>query len=41
MIMAKWELHEENDISWWHCGRPGYWVDEDVVCSKCQEVLRG
>ena len=38
-MTTAWELKEEMDISWWHCGRAGYWQDEDVYCSKCQTKL--
>jgi hypothetical protein len=36
----KWELKENQDISWWHCGRAGYWEGDDVYCSKCQNKLK-
>jgi len=29
----------DGDVSWQHCGRPAYWEDDDVYCSKCQEML--
>ena len=32
-----WEIKEENDITFWHCGRPAYWKNDEVFCSKCQE----
>jgi hypothetical protein len=38
-VMSKWELKEDSDISWWHCGRSGYWEGQDVYCSKCQTKL--
>jgi hypothetical protein len=38
--MNEWELKEDSDVSWWHCGRAGYWEDEDVYCSKCQVKLQ-
>lgn len=40
-----WEIHEDSDVSFWHCGRPGYWDyndetgDDEVYCSKCQSML--
>jgi hypothetical protein len=37
--MSKWELKEDQDISWWHCDRAGYWEGDDVYCSKCQNKL--
>ena len=37
--MSKWELKEDSDVSWWHCGRSGYWEGQDVYCSKCQTKL--
>jgi hypothetical protein len=37
--MREWEMKEDRDVSWWHCGRAGYWEDEDVYCSKCQVKL--
>jgi hypothetical protein len=37
--MSNWELKDDQDISWWHCGRPGYWEDDEVYCSKCQAKL--
>jgi len=37
--MSKWELKEDSDVSWWHCGRPSYWESEEVYCSKCQTKL--
>lgn len=42
---AVWEFHEDADVSFWHCGRPGYWEyseetgEEEVFCSKCQTML--
>jgi len=36
---ASWTIREENDISFWHCDRPGYWENDEVFCSKCQEQL--
>lgn len=36
-----WELKEDQDISLWHCGRPGYWDGDDVYCSKCQDKHQG
>lgn len=37
---AGWVFREEMDISWWHCGRAGYWEGEDVYCSKCQTKIK-
>jgi hypothetical protein len=40
-----WELHEDADVSFWHCGRPGNWEysettgDDEIYCSKCQTML--
>ena len=34
-----WVLTEEKDISFEHCGRPAYWENENVFCSKCGEEL--
>ena len=39
-VMSKWELKEDSDVSWWHCGRAGYWEGDDVYCSKCQTKLQ-
>jgi len=36
--MSEWEMID-GDVSWQHCGRPAYWEDDDVYCSKCQEML--
>jgi len=38
-MSGEWKLHEEADISWWHCDQPGYWEGDNVYCSKCQEVM--
>jgi hypothetical protein len=37
--MSNWELKDDQDISWWHCGQAGYWEGEEVYCSKCQAKL--
>jgi hypothetical protein len=37
--MTTWEVHTDKDISFWHCGRPGYWEDNEVFCSKCQQKM--
>ena len=37
--MSNWEFKDDQDISWWHCGQPGYWEGEEVYCSKCQTKL--
>ena len=34
--VKEWEIREDKDISFWHCGRPGYWEGDDIYCSKCQ-----
>lgn len=34
-----WAFTANKDISFEHCGRPAYWQGEQVVCSKCQEVM--
>ena len=34
-----WVMREALDISWEHCGRPAYWEDDKVYCSKCQTSL--
>jgi hypothetical protein len=36
---AAWVLREDQDISWWHCDRAGYWEGDNVYCSKCQDML--
>ena len=42
---AVWEINEDDAVSFWHCGRPGYWEynedtdDDEVYCSKCQTML--
>lgn len=38
-VMSKWELKEDSEVSWWHCGRAGYWEGQEVYCSKCQTKL--
>jgi hypothetical protein len=37
--MTIWKYTPELDISFQHCERPTYWQGEEVVCSKCQEVM--
>jgi hypothetical protein len=37
-MVSDWRV-VNGDVSWEHCGRPGFWRGEDVVCSKCLEVL--
>jgi hypothetical protein len=37
--MSNWEVKEDAEISFWHCGRPAYWEGQDVYCSKCQTKL--
>lgn len=39
--MSAWELKEDSEVSWWHCGRAGYWEGQEVYCSKCQTKLEG
>ena len=39
-ICENWEMKEDSDISWWHCGRAGYWEGDDVYCSKCQTKMQ-
>jgi hypothetical protein len=34
-----WVSTENKEISFEHCGRPAYWEDENVFCSKCGEEL--
>jgi len=34
-----WVMKQDKDISWEHCGRPAYWENEEVYCSKCQAML--
>lgn len=34
-----WTFTPHKDISFEHCGRPAYWQNEKVICTKCQEVL--
>jgi hypothetical protein len=38
--MNEWQLKEESDVSFWHCGRPAYWENDDVYCSKCQTKMK-
>ena len=38
-MSATWEYRENLEISWWHCGRAGYWEGESVYCSKCQNEM--
>jgi hypothetical protein len=38
VMVSGWRV-VNGDVSWEHCGRPGFWRGEDVVCSKCLEVL--
>lgn len=37
--VSDWELKDDQDISWQHCGRAAYWEGEEVYCSKCQAKL--
>lgn len=37
--MNGWVLTPDKDVSWEHCGRPAYWEDGEVYCSKCQTQL--
>lgn len=39
MLTNDWVMHVSADTSWWHCGRPGYWEDDEVYCSKCQTKM--
>lgn len=34
-----WVSTPHLDISFQHCGRPAYWEDDEVYCSKCQTKL--
>lgn len=34
-----WVFKEELDVSWEHCGRPAYWVLDEVYCNKCEAKL--
>ena len=34
-----WELID-GDVSFAHCGRPAYWENYEVYCSKCQTQLK-
>jgi hypothetical protein len=36
-----WVSTPHLDISFQHCGRPAYWENEDVYCSKCQTKMKG
>jgi hypothetical protein len=38
-MITAWESKEDAEISFWHCGRPAYWEDDDVYCSKCQTKM--
>jgi hypothetical protein len=31
-----WNSTPTKDISFEHCGRPAYWEEGEVYCSKCQ-----
>jgi hypothetical protein len=37
--MTSWKYTPELDISFQHCERPAHWQGEEVVCSKCQQVM--
>jgi len=37
--LNQWLFTPEKEISFEHCGRPAYWEEEDVFCSKCSEML--
>ena len=37
--MTSWKFTPELDVSWQHCGRPAYWENDEVYCSKCQHIL--
>ena len=36
--MTEWAATPELDISFQHCGKPAYWDNGEVYCSKCQEI---
>ena len=36
--MADWAATPELDISFQHCGKPAYWDNGEMYCSKCQEI---
>jgi Zn finger protein HypA/HybF involved in hydrogenase expression len=38
-MITAWESKEDAEISFWHCGRPAYWENDDVYCSKCQSKM--
>jgi len=36
---TEWQIRDDQDVSFWHCDRAGYWDNDDVYCSKCQAKM--
>ena len=39
-LLNQWLFTPDKDISFEHCGRPAFWQNDEVYCSKCLAMLQ-